>query len=226
MGHPASPIRSAWSRVPLGMLAVGLVMTVLVRLGLSFGASGVAQSTAFRWTRAAPVPGDARTRPSIDVIGDSITEIAAPEIAAALANDNSDIIGSPGTTIAQNLDTIKLARVLHPARDYVIELGTNDVGRNNQNWVSDFAAEVSILAREPCVALVTVGTHTPGNDAIAAGLDRAMLSTAQSRPHFHIIRWGSIEYQDPAWLRWDKVHPTTAGAVEFAHLISQRIGNC
>jgi len=171
-----------------------------------------------------PETAHALPKPRVDVIGDSITYTANSEILTTLKKQFKVYVsGRPGTWMAQNFTTIAHAP---PAGDWVIELGTNDVGDDNANWASDFATEVSLVGNEQCVALVTVGTRLPGNDAVARGLDAAMAAVVSAQHNFHLVPWGTIEYKNPRWLLPDHVHPTASGAQKLADLEWAALQNC
>lgn len=160
----------------------------------------------------------AATLTRVDVIGDSITSMAAPALEAALGSRYVvSISGRPGIEIGQDLSVIKSAP---RARDWVIELGTNDAGLANPLALQALAAVVHMLARKHCVELVTVGGLVPGDDQLARALDVNMLLATEQHPRFHLVDWGDIEYQDPTWLEGDQVHPTPAGSTEFASLVA------
>jgi lysophospholipase L1-like esterase len=50
-----------------------------------------------------------------------------------------------------------------------------------------------------------------------------MHKLAEAHPNVHLLDWGTIEYQNPAWLSGDGIHPTPAGQAALAALETQEL---
>ena len=128
-----------------------------------------------------------------------------------------------GTTIAQHLATIDSIEAKGGAFDWVVELGTNDAGMQNQNWASDFSDEVDELADQPCVVFVTVN---PKLGPISVDIDDAITSAVAAHPNFRALDWGNVELRKPHWLTADGIHPTKTGEAELARLDRRAVLGC
>ena len=50
-----------------------------------------------------------------------------------------------------------------------------------------------------------------------------MQKLAEAHSNVHLLDWGDIEYQNPAWLTADGIHPTPAGQAALAALETQEL---
>jgi len=158
--------------------------------------------------------GSSRGR-TVDVVGDSITYLSSPEIRRSLSSYSYTIRATEGDTMDQMFPAIQELSA-DPARDWVVELGTNDAREIGGDWSASYAQEVAALQPEPCVLLVTVN---PRIGARAALIDRDMDWTALTNHHVHLLDWGTLEWDSPRWVDPDGIHPTAKGSAELAKLI-------
>ncbi|HUY85706.1 MAG TPA: hypothetical protein VMU77_01225, partial [Acidimicrobiales bacterium] len=100
------------------------------------------------------------SKPSVDVVGDSITYLSRASIQTSLsANGYSPTIRAvPGAKIVQSLSTVD-ALAAHPPTDWIIELGTDDAGASNTGWSLPFLATWKAVSRSACVIFVTISTE-------------------------------------------------------------------
>jgi lysophospholipase L1-like esterase len=162
---------------------------------------------------------------NVAIIGDSITVLAASNLAHALHQYNVTFDSVSGTTMAAHLQKIEAIESDGQPRDWVIELGTNDAlpERSNPNWASDFANEVAALQTQRCVVFLTVN---PLFGSIALGINGAIAGAVATHPNFHSLDWGDIEFRKPQWLDSDGIHPSKSGVVEMTKLDHQAIRDC
>jgi hypothetical protein len=152
--------------------------------------------------------------PQVDVVGDSITALSRPAIAASLESNGFDpvIDGVSGIRMGQAVPT-----VIQLARDrpfgWIIELGTNDAGGGNSAWTLPFLSVWRAVSPARCIVYVTV---SPRGGPIAAGIDAAIRSLARSHPNVHVLDWGNHEYAHPGWVEPDGIHPTPSGQAVLA----------
>lgn len=161
----------------------------------------------------------------VEIIGDSITVLAIPEIGRAFHHNNVSIDAVVGSRMADHLSTIDRIENRGIPKDWVIELGTNDAGNPplNTNWLTDFSNEVAALQSQPCVVLVTVN---PKLGSISTGINQAIAGVVASHLNFHSIDWGNIKIRKPQWLLPDALHPSTSGSAELARLEHRAILGC
>jgi hypothetical protein len=106
---------------------------------------------------------------------------------------------------------------------WIIELGTNDAGARDTVWPEQFLAEWSLVSPASCVIYVTV---SPRAGPVAQQIDASMQKLAEQHSNVHLLDWGNIEYQNPAWLSGDGIHPSAAGQATLAMLEAQLLGRC
>jgi GDSL-like Lipase/Acylhydrolase family len=153
--------------------------------------------------------------PQVDVVGDSITALSQPAIASSLAKNgfNPVIDGVVGIRIAQAAPGVSQLAQNQPF-GWVIELGTNDAGGGNTQWMLPFLSVWRTISAARCVVYVTV---SPRDGAIAAGINAAIRSLAQSHSNVHVLDWGNLEYTQSGWVEPDEIHPTPAGQAALAY---------
>jgi hypothetical protein len=144
----------------------------------------------------AQVQGVAAHRSNVVVVGDSITDIAAGSIQAALAAKYQDfLVYRDGMRIDQMLPGLSLALSEHPPVSAVVEnLGTNDAreGGHQVNWRASWKQMLSLTARVPCVVLTTINTAADfyGKDSIGIAINREIQHLAKSDPtRYKVVDW-------------------------------------
>jgi len=171
------------------------------------------------------VTGPAVTGPvtNVAIIGDSISQMAAHDLTRTLRHYNVTVDAKGGTTMADHFLTIEnLANDGQP-RDWVIELGTNDVLARSPNLASDFANEVAVLQGQACVWFVTVNTRL---GPVSMDFNDGIANAVASHANFHMLDWGSIEFHNSQWLQSDGLHPSKYGDAELAKLEHKAIIGC
>jgi hypothetical protein len=161
------------------------------------------------------------TRPTVYVIGDSITSLSRTSITATLtqAGYQPTISATPGAKIGQaeaNVSTL----AVHKPWAWVIELGTDDAGAKNGSWPQPFLAEWAAISPAACVIYVTVSPHA---GVIGTQIDSSIEKLAEDHTNVHVLDWGRIEYGNAAWVSPDGIHPTPAGQAELAELERQEL---
>jgi lysophospholipase L1-like esterase len=180
-----------------------LVLVVVLAL------AAVAALTVWLWD-------DLTSNRSVYVVGDSITYLSEPSISADFSNAGyqADISATPGVKIGQSQANITALAKNQPAA-WIIELGTNDAGAQDTVWPEQFLAEWSAVSPASCVIYVTV---SPRAGVVAQQIDASMQKLAQAHSNVHLLDWGNLEYQNPAWVSGDGIHPTPAGQAALAAL--------
>ncbi|HEY7948550.1 MAG TPA: GDSL-type esterase/lipase family protein [Acidimicrobiales bacterium] len=159
---------------------------------------------------------DLQTPATVYGVGDSISAIAHPAIATALAaaGYQPTINAVPGAKLGQAQPLIARLAARQPAA-WIIELGSDDAGAGNRAWALPFAAVWDAVSPARCVIYVTL---SPRTGPLAAAINAAIAGLARSHPNVHVLPWGTTEYDQPGWVRPDLIHPTPAGAQELASL--------
>jgi len=176
-------------------------------------------STAATSPSSSSLPGS----DNVAIIGDSITELATPDLQRELRDDHLYIDAAGGTKIAQHLANIQQLAGDGQSRTWVIELGTNDALGENPDWTNDFANEVAAVQSQPCVVFVTVN---PKLGSVADGIDGAISAAVASHPNFRLLDWGDMEFRSPEWLMDDHIHPSLSGRMELAKLVKRAVSDC
>jgi lysophospholipase L1-like esterase len=166
---------------------------------------------------------DLTAHPAVYVVGDSITYLSEASIAADLskAGYQPTIRATPGVKIGQSQAEIASLAQKQPWT-WIIELGTNDAGAQDNVWPEQFLAEWSLVSAAKCVIYVTVSSRA---GSVAQQIDASMQKLAAAHPNVHLLDWGTIEYQNPAWVTGDGIHPTPAGQAALAALETQTLHN-
>ncbi len=187
-------------------IAAGVVAAALLVLGL--GETAMAGS---------PPPvhliGGTSSGKHVFDIGDSITDLTAPDLAKALKKYSYVIEATVGITMARSLPAIQHEVATTPPQDWIIELGTNDL--SNAGAAQALNTETAAVADQRCIILVT---PSPLLSSIDKALDQRMWALTASNKKFHVLDWGTIEYQDPKWVFDDLVHPSIKGQAKLASL--------
>jgi lysophospholipase L1-like esterase len=174
----------------------------------------VAGLAAWLWEDLAP-------NTAVYVVGDSITYLSEPSISSAFSNAGYQptISATPGVKIGQ-LQAEITALAQNQPWAWIIELGTNDAGAQDAAWPEQFLAEWSLVSPAKCVIYVTV---SPRFGLVAQQINASMQKLAEDHSNVHLLDWGNIEYQNPAWLTPDGIHPTPAGQAALAALETQAL---
>jgi hypothetical protein len=102
-------------------------------------------------------------KPTIPVVGDSITFLTGYDISVALRGAyHADVQAKPGKRIDQMLPSLQSAVARRP-RAAVVNLGTNDAlqVQTHPNWHRGFDRMIALLAPVRCVELTTINTRLP-----------------------------------------------------------------
>jgi lysophospholipase L1-like esterase len=205
----------------------------------SYGDAHLSGSTEGR-VLAAPVVGGTTiaggvdgnlSGPTVGVVGDSITQLIAPDLAMTLDTSYAyQISGIAGDTISQQLPTIEamVSGPTGPPQDMILNLGTNDVLSHNTLWQGAFDQEIDAVENLHCVILVTVNQIPDHNQpGIASSINAAIAQQVADHPNFHEIDWWSLLREGNNAVLWlspyDGIHPTAAGQQELAGLYLQAL---
>lgn len=164
---------------------------------------------------------DLTSHPTVYVVGDSITYLSEASISSDLSNAGYQptISATPGVKIGQSQAEITTLAQNQPWA-WIIELGTNDAGAQDNVWPPQFLAEWSLVSPASCVIYVTVN---PRVGQVARQIDTTMQELAQQHSNVHLLDWGNIEYQNPGYLAIDGIHPSPAGQAALAALETQEL---
>lgn len=159
--------------------------------------------------------------PTVAVVGDSITELSEQSIDTSLtqAGYHPMVQAVIGIEMGQAVPSIDQLAQQDP-KDWIIELGTNDAGRNNPSWVLPFLAIWQQVRSSGCVIYLSVSQRA---GPIATQINTSLAGLARAHANVHILDWGDLEYLNPAWLEPDMIHPTPAGQAELAALETQEL---
>jgi hypothetical protein len=179
--------------------------------------------------------------PTVAVIGDSITALAADEYRTQLATDYQvSVNGQPGYTIAEQLPTAREYADTAPA-GVVIALGTNDDSRAIQRWkqspnkfvldsLRDLKEMISLFPAARCIVLVNVTTHVmePSFQEFAEDWNKRIVQQAlQLRPGMRLANWDAETAKVwPEQLTTDTVHVTPFGATVLVGIVRAQLDSC
>jgi len=159
---------------------------------------------------------DLSARPSVYVVGDSISWLTAESTSRilSLAGYGPTISATPGVTIGQMQNEVATLAQNQP-HAWIIELGTNDAVFSDSAWSVPFLAEWDSVSPADCVIYVTI---SPRAGPLAANINTAIKDLAATHRNVHVLDWGNVEYSNPSWLHPDGIHPTTQGQAALASL--------
>ena len=159
--------------------------------------------------------------PTVAVVGDSITDLSRQSIAASLtqAGFHPVVHAVIGIEMAQAVPWVDQLAQQHPS-DWIIELGTNDAGRNNPSWTLPFLAVWHQVRSTGCVIYLSVSQRA---GPIATQINASLARLALTHANVHVLDWGNLEYLNPAWTEPDLIHPTPAGQSELAAVETQEL---
>ncbi len=161
------------------------------------------------------------SQPTVAVVGDSVTALSRQSIATSLAQAGyqPSIEAVDGIELVQAVPFVDQLAEQKP-NDWIIELGTNDAGRDNPLWALPFLADWQQVRASGCAIYLSVSPHA---GPIAAQINASLAGLAHAHANVHVLDWGSLEYGNPAWIEPDMIHPTPAGQAELAALETQAL---
>jgi hypothetical protein len=183
------------------------------------------------WPNAGTSPAASNTTttsegPRVLIFGDSISQVASPDVNAALGTSYEL------TTSATYQSTRGIGKALGEQlartrpKAIIVELGSDAALLGNEAWQQDLEAILATVRPIACVAFVTVSpaedyyftviTHKrPRN--IATQWNAALKRAVRRDPHFHLVDWAAVATSEVGFV-YDGIHPTKQGK---AWLISQ-----
>lgn len=190
--------------------------------------------------------GCSSSTPSVGIVGDSITYLSEPAIAAALKGTDYDVQAIEGRTIAE-MSPIMEDRIIKgpggPPHALFVNLGTNDIIRGDGSWIGAWRTLMAETAAVPCEVLFTmnpfVGAYVHPGGPTVQDVNRAIAAAQRADPsRVHVIDWGAAVQANhdsiaaaqargaplPAPLIGrDGIHPTSAGRQWIAHHIASAL---
>lgn len=163
------------------------------------------------------------------MIGNSVVAQSKPQIEGLLSDDfDVTVLGQGGYTIDQSFGTAR--RFGHEGYDViVIELGTNDALRGDDDLAADLDELLSYLTTVSCVVIVTNNTLAVDLDYVARSVEYN--EYIRSGP-WRVADWDAFAYEyrdggDP-WghLTTDTIHPTELGRYLLAAVIEEQVEAC
>ncbi len=183
------------------------------------------------------VGGPGASKPSLVVVGDSITVLATPAIHQLLdPSYDVEVLAVDGIRIDQSLPALESALRSHP--HVVVEnLGTNDAlqGGAHSNWVSSWDKLIRITRTTPCVVLTTINPAADGlrHRPIATRINADIRALAAQNPKkYKVADWSRFLSRHVSNLSTYLlpepilIHPTPAGAVKLAALDQSALAKC
>lgn len=187
-------------------------------------------------TRSSTTEIDAR--PTVAIVGDSITEQGESALKQVLADDwRLSIDGRSGFTVAEQLPAARSLGEQAPTQ-VVVNLGTNDVMKGN-DLTESAAALAEVVAAFPattCIHLVTIneGIEMAGRSYAdrSAEMNRSIAALAAADPRVDVIDWSAVvaayEAGDQADgpILTDTVHPSPRGQLALALHYAEALSAC
>ena len=162
--------------------------------------------------------------PRVAIAGDSITALSRDRIVAALTDRYRVRVDAySGRTIAQVTPAIVRQVATHPDVA-VVNLGTNDLDRENPHWRADLDRMLKLVAGVPCVVAVTIydGRHLPVDANIGTKIN-ARLNAAAADGSIHLVDWNAAVHRDPGLIVADGIHPDLGGQRWIARSIRDAV---
>jgi lysophospholipase L1-like esterase len=128
-----------------------------------------------------------------------------------------------GLTIAQMTAAISAQTATNPDVA-VVNLGTNDMDRENRSWRADLDRMLEVVANVPCVEIFTVydGRHPPAGANVGTQINARLAAVAAARS-IHLIDWNAAVHRDPGLVVADGIHPGAAGQRWIADTVRNEI---
>lgn len=195
------------------VLAVALFVAMAV-------ASGCSRSPAETVTTTAPVISADReprrpTRATVVVLGDSISRLSDPAIAAELADGYEVVTRSrDGTTIAEQLSWAALHAPGGDGRQadaMLIELGINDVLFRNRDVIADLGRLARAVRDVPCVVWYSLIQYPTEVGLVAARVNAELRRLPSVDQRFFFTDLNEPFYGRSGAVGPDGVHPTLLG---------------
>jgi hypothetical protein len=166
------------------------------------------------------------SRPTVEVVGDSITFFAGRDISAVFGHDDHvDVHAGIGRRIDEMLPALQTAVQQQPYA-IVVDLGTNDArqAQTHPDWRSGFDRMIQLLLPARCAVVTTVSTLVagqPGANAVAAAINDAIVAEVAVHPTLHVADWNAAVHglHGTDLLLPDMVHPSAAGQLTLAALV-------
>lgn len=183
-------------------------------------------------------PSEVDLRPTVAIVGDSITEQGESALRQVLGDDwRLTIEGRSGATIAEQLPAARRVASGLPSQ-VIVNLGTNDVMRGDDlgRAADDLQEVVAAFPEATCIHLVTVneGIVWDGEPAAARAeeLNRSMTELAAAEPRVDVIDWSAVvaayEAGDQADgpILTDTIHPSPRGQLALASHYAEALAAC
>jgi hypothetical protein len=203
--------RAHRARLAIRLLVIAVAPTVIV-----FGPSlRVATASTPRVPKTI-------VKPSVGIVGDSITWLAQIQIAKVLdPGYDVAVAARPGMTTHQQLGALQflVGPSSHRTNDILVELGTNDAIQQatDTTWARDFSDVLALTSRTRCVILVTVNLNAVyyGKSDRAVLINALIAAATRSHRNIHELNWAKLVRIDGNEKRFlnstDGIHPNVAG---------------
>jgi lysophospholipase L1-like esterase len=181
---------------------------------------------------------EADTRPTVAIVGDSITEQGESALNQTLSHDwRLSIDGRSGHTVAEQLPAARSLGERAPSQ-VIVNLGTNDVLKRDDltQSAADLAEVVAAFPGATCIHLVTVneGIELGGRSFAdrSAELNRSISALAAADPRIDVVDWSAAvaayEAGDQADgpILTDTVHPSPRGQLALAARYAEALAAC
>jgi hypothetical protein len=187
------------------------------------GAAAIVGIAAFAVLGAGSAPSAVTSPRSVLDVGDSLSVGAAPYLRARLRGYRIEPVHDVGL---HAYDAARIVSVTRPLPSVlVVSAGTNDDPR----IVSSFVHSVGTVVRNAgsrCVVWPTI-VRPPAVGATYAGLNDALIRSAQRNRNLVLVDWVHMVRVHPWWLAADGVHVSSAGYRARAAVIAAAItGRC
>ena len=208
------------------------------RVAVAFGlvSSAVVATIVILAARSSTTAAD--TRPTVAVVGDSITEQGESALKQVLSGDwHLSIDGRPGYTVAEQIPAARTLGERGPSQ-VIVNLGTNDVMKGNDltRSAADLAEVVGAFPEATCIHLVTIneGIELGGHPYAdrSAEVNRSIAALAAADPRIHVIDWSAVvaAYESGAQadgpILVDTVHPSSWGQRALAMRYAEALTAC
>ncbi|MCU1467769.1 MAG: putative acyltransferase [Actinomycetia bacterium] len=164
------------------------------------------------------------SKPTVAVVGDSITLFSGTDISTALGNGyDADIHAGIGRRIDEMLPTLEAVARAHPFA-VAINLGSNDAlqARTHPDWRTGVDRMLALLTPGRCVLLTTINVRLPGpgsTSIVANNINTALDEAARAHTNFHVVDWNAaLRGKEATLLTVDQIHPSPAGQLTLAAL--------
>jgi hypothetical protein len=162
--------------------------------------------------------------PRVFVNGDSLAVGTRPYLPPALPGWPISQSTSISRHAPEGVDVLR-GKGRQLARIVVMQLGTNDDPRADEEFHHSIRATMRVVGRDRCVVWPNI-VRPPVAGASYAGYNHALAVENRRRENLFVVDWVEMARRHPHWFGPDGVHPNAEGYQARARAIARKVRRC